>query len=80
MRTFKSDDGKTWVARMHDGIPDAAASEARTGWEVIQFDADPPGTFQRITYRPSGWFTNATIQELIAALHEGESVRASWRE
>lgn len=74
---FLSEDGKTWIARLHDGI---AKSEVgtRTGWEVIQFDPEQAGTVQRITYRPAGWLNNATIQDLIAALREGDSVRASW--
>lgn len=79
MRTFKSEDGKSWVAKIHDGLDAAEAGEARTGWEVIQFDTEPPGSFQRITYRPSGWLNNATMQELIEALKEGDTVRASWK-
>ena len=78
VRTFRSEDGKSWIARLHDGLEASAIIDARTGWEIIQFDSTPPGTVQRITYRPSGWLANATIQELIAALQEGESVRASW--
>lgn len=78
MRTFTSEDGKTWVATLHDGIEEESGVAARTGWEVIQFDAEQPGAFQRITYRPSGWLNDATIQDLIAALREGESVRANW--
>lgn len=48
------------------------------GWEVVQFDPEEIGTVQRITYRPAGWLSDATIQDLIAALREGEAVRASW--
>lgn len=77
MREFKSQDGKTWVARIHDGIAEATPVEARTGWEVIQFDAET-GTTQRIAYRPSGWLSNASIKDLIEALGEGENVRAKW--
>lgn len=78
MRIFKSEDGKTWVAKIHDGLDKDAAGDTRTGWEVIQFDTEPPGTYQRITYRPSGWLGDATVQDLIKALQEGESVRAKW--
>jgi hypothetical protein len=75
MRTFKLD-GKSWVAQIHDGTekPDTI------GWEVVQFDTEPGSAVQRISYRPAGWLNNASIQELIDALREGESVRASWRE
>ena len=79
MRIFSSEDGRNWVAKIHDGLDATGSIDNRTGWEVIQFDTDPPGTYQKITYRPSGWFSNATIQELIEALQEGESVRASWK-
>jgi hypothetical protein len=79
MRNFKSEDGKTWVARIHDGLDAKAGVDTRTGWEVIQFDTEPPGSYQRITYRPSGWLHNASLQELIQALKEGETVRASWK-
>ena len=75
MRTFTSEDGKSWIARIHDGQEDAGGQE-RVGWEVIQFDTEPPGTIQRISYRPSGWLNHASIQELIAALLEGEIGRA----
>lgn len=77
MREFKSQDGKSWIARIHDGKAEASPVDARTGWEVIQFDAET-GKTQRIAYRPSGWLTNASIQELIEALDEGENVRAKW--
>lgn len=76
MRVFTSVDGKSWVAKIQDGLEDAPAE--RTGWEVIQFDPEE-GSYQRITYRPSGWLSNATIQDLIAALQEGETVRANWK-
>ena len=79
MRIFTSEDGKNWVAKIHDGIDEAANASDRTGWEVIQFETEQPGTYQKITYRPSGWLQNASIQELIAALQEGESVRTSWK-
>lgn len=79
MRNFKSQDGSSWIAKIHDGLEEKVSIDSRTGWEVIQFDTDPPGSTQRITYRPSGWLNNATLQELIAALQEGETVRASWK-
>jgi hypothetical protein len=79
MRSFKSEDGKTWIARIHDGAEETAAPEERTGWEVVQFDSEVPGNFQKITYRPSGWLSNASIHELIEALKEGEAVRTSWK-
>lgn len=77
MREFKSEDGKTWIARIHDGKDDDAPVDARTGWEVVQFDTTT-GMTQRIAYRPSGWLANASIQELIEALREGDNVRATW--
>lgn len=79
MRTFTSEDGTIWVARLHDGLSDAG-SEVRVGWEIIEFDTRTPGSTQRIAYRPSGWLNNATIQELIAALREGDAVRAKWQD
>jgi hypothetical protein len=72
-------DGKSWVAHLHHGAS-SEANGGRIGWEVVQFDTDPSGSTQRITYRPAGWLTQASIQELIDALREGETVRASWRE
>lgn len=79
MRTFTSEDGTVWVARLHDGLAESG-NGGRAGWEIIEFDSKPPGVIQRISYRPSGWLDNATIQELIAALREGEAVRAKWRD
>jgi hypothetical protein len=79
MRIFTSEDGKTWVAKIHDGLDKSADGGSRTGWEVIQFDTEPSGSYQRISYRPSGWLHDATVQDLIAALQEAESVRASWK-
>lgn len=79
MRIFKSEDGNSWIAKIHDGRDDEAGVDGRTGWEVIQFETDPPGAVQKITYRPSGWLSNASIQELIAALQEGDAVRAVWK-
>ena len=77
MRLFKLD-GKDWVAQLHDLPDEKAAPEPRPGWEVIQFDTRPSGTTQRISYRPVGWLAQATIEELIDALREGESVRATF--
>jgi hypothetical protein len=74
-RQFNSEDGLTWIARIHDGL-DHAAREQRAGWEVVQFDG---GAVQRIIYRPAGWLAGASIEELIAALREGEAVRARWK-
>ena len=80
MKIFKFD-GKSWVAQLHDR-PEKKNSpvEIRAGWEVVQFDTQPPGNIQRISYRPAGWLSNATIAELIEALREGETVRANWHE
>jgi hypothetical protein len=78
MRTFNSEDGRSWTATLHDGLEATALLDTRTGWEIVQFDSTQPGTTQRITYRPSGWLANASIQDLVDALREGESVRASW--
>ena len=78
MRKFNAD-GKEWVAQIHDGLDESATVEVRVGWEVVQFDTQPPGNVQRITYRPSGWLNNASIAELIDALREGDSVRAAWK-
>ena len=77
MRKFDAD-GKQWIAQIHDGLDPNAKVEVRGGWEVIQFDTQPGGTVQRITYRPSGWLQNASIAELIEALKEGDTVRAAW--
>ena len=79
MRKFEAD-GKAWVAQIHDGLEPDLPVDGRVGWEVVQFDAEPPGSVQRITYRPAGWLTNASIKELIDALREGDTVRAAWRE
>ncbi|HUP88426.1 MAG TPA: hypothetical protein VM100_03715 [Longimicrobiales bacterium] len=79
MRIFKAQDGSSWLAKLHDGLEEKADVEVRAGWEVIQFETETPGTVQRITYRPSGWLSNATIQDLIKALQEGETVRAVWK-
>jgi hypothetical protein len=78
-RTFTAEDGKSWVARIHDGVEIRRPLDERTGWEVVQFDPTPPGTVQRITYRPAGWLAKASIQDLIQALQEGETVRTTWR-
>jgi hypothetical protein len=78
MRIFKIEE-KTWTAKLHDDATKIPADE-RTGWEIIQFDTEPPGQIQRIAYRPAGWLHNATLDELIAALREGDTVRANWRE
>ena len=77
MKIFKLD-GKSWVAQLHDLPDDKAAVESRAGWEVIQFDTQPPSSIQRISYRPAGWLARASIAELIEALQEGESVRARY--
>jgi len=79
MRVFTSQDGKRWIAKIHDGRPEAAGVDHRTGWEIIEFDCEPSGGYQKITYRPSGWLYDASIQDLIAALKEAESVRANWK-
>jgi hypothetical protein len=80
MRMFKSDDGKKWTAKLHEDVEVKPATDERAGWEIIQFDTEPPGKIQRITYRPAGWLALATIQELLVALREGDTVRANWRE
>lgn len=78
MRIFKLD-GKDWIAQLHDLPDEKAAVQSRAGWEVIQFDTQPSSTIQRISYRPAGWLAQASIDDLIAALREGETVRASWK-
>ena len=78
MRIFKVD-GKEWVAQLHDLPQEKAAAQSRAGWEVIQFDTQPSGTIQRISYRPAGWLAQATINDLIEALREGETVRANYK-
>ena len=78
-RAFTAADGKSWVARIHDGVEIRRPLDERAGWEVVQFDPNPPGEVQRITYRPAGWLANASIQDLIQALQEGETVRTTWR-
>ena len=78
MKVFKFD-GKDWVAQLHHGPQKQTGTvEVRAGWEVVQFDTQPPGNIQRISYRPAGWLSNATIAELIEALREGQTVRANW--
>lgn len=77
MRIFKVD-GRQWVAQIHDSAEAAAPAQSRAGWEVVQFDTQPSGSVQRISYRPAGWLLQASIDELIEALREGESVRANW--
>lgn len=79
MRVFTAQDGKRWIAKIHDGHDAAKSGDGRTGWEVVEFDSEQPGSYQKITYRPAGWLNHATIQELIAALQEAETVRASWK-
>ena len=79
MRIFKTD-GKTWTATLHEEGEANTVADDRVGWEIVQFDTQPPGQIQRITYRPAGWLANATIQDLVAALREGDTVRATWRE
>ena len=79
MRTFRLE-GKTWTATLHERGHALPVTDERAGWEIVQFDTKPPGQIQRITYRPAGWLANASLQELIAALLEGDTVRASWRE
>jgi hypothetical protein len=79
MRTFSVEDGTTWTARLHDGIAKAAANQSRVGWEIIEFDPEPPRTMQRIAYRPPGWLFNASLRELIDALREADAVRLNWR-
>lgn len=78
MRSFKLD-GKNWIAHIYDSA-NKDVNGGRIGWEVVQFDTDPSGSTQRITYRPAGWLNQASIQQLIEALREGETVRAAWRE
>ena len=78
MRIFKLD-GKQWVAQLHDLPAEKAAAQSRAGWEVIQFDTQPSSSVQRISYRPAGWLAQASIDELIAALREGETVRAVYK-
>lgn len=78
MRTFKID-GKEWVAKIHDPATNPTRpADVQAGWEIVQFDTQPPGNIKKITYRPPGWLNNASIQELIQAMLEGESVRAGW--
>ena len=78
MREFIAEDGRVWIATIHDGVEVRRPVDERTGWEVVQFSATSPGVVQRITYRPAGWLSVASIQELIAALQEGDTVRTNW--
>jgi hypothetical protein len=77
MRIFKID-GKEWIAQLHDLPTAKPAEEPRAGWEVVQFDTQPSSNTQRISYRPVGWLAQASLADLIAALREGETVRARW--
>ena len=78
MRKFSSEDGKTWVAKIHDGLEVRRPLDERSGWEVVQFDPADSIAVQKITYRPAGWLAGASIKDLIDALHEGEAVRTTW--
>jgi hypothetical protein len=71
-------DGKDWVAQLHDGSEKKITVEVRAGWEVVQFNTHSPGNTQRISYRPAGWLSQASIAELIQALRDGNAVRANW--
>ena len=77
MRVFKFN-GKEWIAQIHDGLEQDDGAETRVGWEVVQFDTKAGGSVQRIAYRPAGWLQKASIDELVDALHEGDTVRAAW--
>jgi hypothetical protein len=78
MRVFKVQDGSSWTARVDAG-PDVPAGERRAGWEAVLFESSPAGGAARIVYRPAGWLSGATLQDLVRALEEGEAVRARWQ-
>lgn len=77
MRVFKVQDGTSWTARVEAGA-EAPTGERRAGWEAVLFESSPAGGAARLVYRPAGWLTGATLQELLSALAEGETVRARW--
>jgi hypothetical protein len=76
MRVFKVADGTSWVARPHDGEDLPARPHA--GWQAVLFEAGPHTMAQRLVYRPTGWLSSATVEELAEALAEGVSVRVRW--
>jgi hypothetical protein len=76
MRYFRLTDGTSWVARLHDETEDE--SRRVVGWQAILFETSPAAVAQRLVYRPPGWLSAATPDELAAALEEGISVRVRW--
>lgn len=77
MRVFKVADGTSWMARLHDTTDDGAMS-SRTGWEAILFESGPGAAAQRLVYRPHGWLSTATPEDLQTALDEGVAIRVRW--
>ena len=77
MRVFKVQDGSSWVARVEQ-VGAAAPEERRVGWEAILFENPTARAAARLVYRPSGWLGSASLDELVAALQEGDAVRARW--
>lgn len=74
MRVFKVSDGSSWTARPDGQSPEPEG--ARAGWEGILFEQAEGRA--RLVYRPAGWLNAATVEELAAALAEGEAIRARW--
>lgn len=78
MRVFASADGRSWSVRLYDGPQDGGIRAAGVGWEAVLFEDVGDGSVQRIAYRPAGWLAAASAEDLRAALHESEAVRARW--
>lgn len=76
MRVFKVADGTSWTARLDEGSEEPGAH--RAGYDTILFEPDPVASLLRLVYRPAGWLSGASAQELAAALDEAVVVRARW--
>ncbi len=76
MRVFTSDDGRSWTAVPVEvqELPGPVAF----GWQAVLFRTVVPESAERIVYRPVGWLTEATPEQLREALLEADNVRARW--
>jgi hypothetical protein len=78
MKHFHAEDGRSWRARLHDGVAQPEDILRRVGWEAIVFESAAAHADQRFVYRPAGWLDGATDAELREAVREAESIRTSW--
>lgn len=76
MRVFRVSDGTSWQATLEE--PPVTDQQASSGWEAILFQRGAAGGSQRLVYRPAGWLTAATAEDLETALAEGVAVRTRW--